>query len=66
MGNMEEQDEKKDVGKITLLTKTEKAEELGVDIRTITNMIKRGTIEWTRIGKRKRRWFFPKKFDGQS
>lgn len=43
----------------TLLSKEEKAQELGITIRTITNRMKKGKIRILRIHNSKRPWFLP-------
>lgn len=45
-----------------LLSKAEKAKELGVSIRTLSRMIKEGQLDWTILpeSNSRRRWFFKK------
>ncbi len=42
-----------------LLTKEEKAKELGVSIRTMTRWIKKGKLDWMMLPTSQRRWYLP-------
>lgn len=52
-------DTKSLVKETNLLTKAEKAAELGISYKTLERWIKKGKISYIRVSKSKHKWFLP-------